>query len=221
MSKFKSAEEANQFYILNNTQKKVSTDLAQRLISKLAKENPDEYKKLEDENRLWEVRALAVVDLLNERPDSPWYRMVRLPNSDKMASNIINQTSFVKSLKPLFKDGFFSSIKKVNESYEILKNYWIAVKRVFPDAFVSPKEYVIQKTPGLFSLHELAHKILVKKGENCQKELDFLLILKEVFSSPSYNGDFWRSDGEGAALYGSMKGFRILANKFIDKLPWS
>jgi hypothetical protein len=147
--------------------------------------------------------------------------MVRLPNSEKMASSIVSQTSFVKSLKPLFKDGFLSSVNQVDESYEILKNYWLALKSIFPDAFLTPKEYVIQKTPGLFALHELAHKILVKKGENCEKRADFLDILSKVFPPSKYKDDFWRADGEGAALYGSMKGFRILANKLTHNLPWA
>lgn len=218
LSNFEKIEEVNQFYVLNTTQKKVATDLAQRLILDIVKERPKEHKKLVENKKDWQIRTLVVIDLLNENSESPWNGRIRLPNSPKVALNIVNQTSFVRSLQPIFKDGLLSAIRNADKSYEILKNYWLALKKIFPDAFVVSKDYVIQKTPGIFSLHELAHRILLKGGEARTSERDFVSILEKVFSDPKYNSDFWRADGDGAALYGSMKGFRILADEFIENL---
>jgi len=217
LSNFERIEEVTQFYVLNSTQKKVATDLAERLILNLVKEKPGEYDKLVAKGSDWKVRALVVTDLLNERPGSPWEKTIRLPNSPKLATNIINQTSFVKSLQPIFKEGLLSAIFDADKGYEILKNYWCAVVKIFPDAFTVRRDYVIQKTPGVFSLHALAHKIMIRGGKEKTSESDFYSILKKVFAK--YDSDFWRADGNGAALYGSMKGFRILANEFIEYLP--
>lgn len=219
LSNFEKVEEVNQFFILNTTQKRVITDLAERLISDIVKEKPGEYEKLVSKGSDWKVRALVVTDLLNETAGNPWERMIKLPNSPKIAANIVSQTSFVKSLQPIFKDGLLSAITNADRGYEILSNYWKALKKIFPDAFISPKDYVIQKTPGVFSLHELAHRIMIKGGEKHTSENDFLTSLNVIFAdSGKYDSDFWRADGEGAALYGSMKGFRILANEFIENL---
>ncbi len=219
LSNFEKIEEVTQFFVLNTTQKKVVTDLAERLISDIVREKPGEYEKLVAKGSDWKVRAIVVTDALNEKTGSPWEKMIRLPNSPRIAANIVNQTSFVKSLQPIFKDGLLDAIRDADKGYEILKNYWLALKRIFPDAFIVPKDSVIQKTPGIFSLHELAHKIMIKGGEKHTSEADFTLVLKKVFSDlKKYDADFWRADGEGAALYGSMKGFRILANQFIDNL---
>ena len=54
----------------------------------------------------------------------------------------------------------------------------------------------------------------------------------EVFPSPSEDrkgkqvkaitSDFWRKDNlSGAAQFGSMKGFRYMADSFADRLPWA
>jgi len=219
LSNFEKIEEVTQFFILNTTQRRVVTDLAERLVSDIIKEKPGEYEKLIAKGSDWKIRALVVTDLLNEKPGSSWEKRIRLPNSPKIATNIVNQTSFVKSLQPIFKDGLLSAIIDADKGYEILKNYWQAIEEIFPDAFIVSRDYVIQKTPGVFSLHELAHRIMIKGGEKHTSKADFLLALRKVFSdSKKYDSDFWRADGEEAALYGSMKGFRILANQFIENL---
>ncbi len=218
LSNFDHIEEVSQFYLLNTTQKRVATDLAQRLISDIVKGKPKEYEDMVSKGRDWELRALKVADLLNEKADSLWRGCIRLPNSEKKASYIVNQNSFVKSLQPIFKDGLLSSIRDADKGYEIIRNYWAAVKKVFPDAFTLPREYVIQKTPGIFSLHALAHRILIRGGEGKTSEKDLLSTLEEVFADKKYSSDFWRADGDGAALYGSMKGFRILADEFTRNL---
>lgn len=219
LSNFGREEEISQFYLLNTTQKRVATDLAQRLISDIVRGKPKEYESLVSKGKDWELRALKVTDLLNEKDGSIWKGSIRLPNSEKKASYIVNQNSFVKSLQPIFKDGLLSSIRDADRGYEIIKNYWIAVKKIFPDAFRVPREYVIQKTPGIFSLHALAHRILIRGGEGKTSEKDFMSVLEEVFPEKKYTSDFWRADGGAAALYGSMKGFRILADEFTSGLP--
>ena len=220
LSNFELYDELEQFFILNSTQKKVSTDLAQRLKLEIAKSDPKKYETL-GIGEMWELRALKVVDLLNKKNDSyVWQGRIRLPNTQKSPINIINQNSFITSLKPLFKDGIMENFKP-ELAHEALKNYWDALKRFFPDAFLKPKEYVIQKTPGVFSLHSLANKIfqslLHKKKDFTENNIKELL--NKAFDGEQSTSDFWRRDGSGAALYGSMKGFMRLADSFKRNLP--
>jgi uncharacterized UPF0160 family protein len=71
------------------------------------------------------------------------------------------------------------------------------------------------KTPGVFSLHRLAAFIL----RVCDKEglpfsaASFRRILSDL--DPDFlSGEFWKSDNtkNGAAAYGSMKGFAVLTD---------
>lgn len=220
LSNYELYDELEQFFILNSTQKRVSTDLAQRLKLEIAKSDPQKYETL-GMGEMWELRALKVIDPLNTKSESLiWQGRIRLPNTQKSPINIISQNSFVKSLKPLFKGGVLENIKP-DSSYEIIKNYWGALKRMFPDAFSKSKEYVIQKTPGVFSLHDLANKVLnMLKFQNKEfSEENIYKILIKAFEDEQQESDFWRSDGTGAAMAGSMKGFARLANDFKRNLP--
>lgn len=219
-------DEVRQFDTLNTKQKRVSTDLAQRLLQGMILERPESFDKIP-----WQIKALKTLDLLNQQEDSPWYDRIRLPNEDKTAAHIVSQNSMITSLKPLFDDGLFSSRTiSVDFSYEILKNYWLALKDIFEDAFLAPKDYVIRKTPGVFALHSLLHEIdklarISKRPEDYKREF-FREVLTKTFNkfegtkNPGLISDFWRSDYDmGASQYGSMKGFKILADQLKDCLP--
>jgi len=224
LSNFPLIDELEQFFILNSTQKKVSTDLAQRLKLQLATENPEEYKSL-DIGEDWELIALKAVDLLNTNHKSIWYERIRLPNTIKSPINVISQNSFVKSLKPLYKEeGILELAKKrkPDDVYIALNNYWSVLKRIFSDAFEIQKDYVIQKTPGVFSLHDLATKVFGNLYSNRKEftEDNIYKVLKKAFSDEKrYNSYFWQKDNyNGAALAGSMKGFARLASEFKKNL---
>lgn len=216
LSNFNKIEEVKQFHILNSTQKRITTDLAHRLLAHQAEKNPEDYQRMIQDNSLWIARVLRVVDMLNEKPESPWYKTIQVPNTDRIATHIIKQNSMVKSLQPLFRDGYFSSVTNLDKNYQVLRDYWVVLKEIFPAAFSRPKEYVIQKTPGVFSLHNLAHAITLRGLPEYSKGT-FAKVLKEVFDDK--DDYYWASENqEGAAVYGSMKGFRILSNDFIEKL---
>ncbi|MBU0612973.1 DGQHR domain-containing protein [Patescibacteria group bacterium] len=218
-------DELQQFFILNSTQKRVSTDLAQRLKLELAKDDPNEYKNLGIGDE-WELKALKVVDLLNTKGESPWNDKVRLPNTQKSPVNIISQNSLVKSFRPLYRDtGMLklAGIEKPDDSYEVIRDYWLALKELFPDAFEVAKDYVIQKTPGVFSLHALANTVLARlfsEKKDFTKD-NIKKVLSIVFEDNKYDDYFWQGDNdsvEAATRAGSMKGFSRLTEEFENNL---
>jgi len=209
---------------LNKTQTGIKSDLNERLLYALVKDDLGRLETMRIKTEEWKIRMVPVIDQLNDKEDSVWKGRITLPNEKKTAAQIVNQTSMVSSLKPLFKSGHFSEVRDVDEIYKTLNNYWKVIKRIFPDAFLKPTDYVIMKTPGIFSLHLLLEKILARKGETCRSEQDFKEILDKVFAAKGINtDDFWRKDNlTGAASYGSMKGFKYLADgKFAINLPWA
>ena len=94
--------------------------------------------------------------------------------------------------------------------YKVVVNYWLALRKVVPTAFNNPAEYVIQKTPGMFSLHKMLTFLLHdmyrgRRGFEVQDFESFLVDNPEV-TDP----DFWKSDSGRASAFGSMKGFEEL-----------
>ena len=102
---------------------------------------------------------------------------------------------------------------------DVLVEYWRALEAVVPDAFDEPDDHVIQKTPGLFSLHMVLRDRLLPRIYQGRRHWDqetfeeFLEVSLEITDA-----DFWHKSASRSAVYGSMKGFRDLANLLNDSL---
>lgn len=224
LSGFELIDEVEQFYILNSEQKKVKTDLAQRLRRELHLEMGEKrYMDLYGDN--WENRALPVLDLLNNTdkksplPENVWFERIIEANEKKGLTKLVSQNSFLASLRPLFKNGVFEGILP-DVAFRSLYSYWAAVEKCFPDAFITPREYVIQRTAGVFSLHMLANAVFKRLSSEHREwnEENIHELLTKAFRN-NYDANFWMSNSkQGATLYGSMKGFRMLADHFIANM---
>lgn len=219
LSGFSQFEEMIQFVDLNTKNKKVATDLALELMLEMAKDGKWK-EKFRQEGSDWKPRAIKLVNELNKRGNSPWHSSIKMPGETIKTGNFRTAaSSFAASLKPLI-SGVFEYNREMEKNIEILSIYWFLLREIFRDAFLQPKEYAIQKTPGLFPLHTLLQAVLSKKGyEFGFKRAEFKDLLQKVFVETETDTDFWRSDNRrGAAMYGSMKGFRLLSEKFIEAL---
>lgn len=211
-------EEVEQFELINTTQKKVRTDLARRLMT-IQAEKPDGRLDLDKRGKLWEARGPIVADWLNRRGEI-WKGRIIPPNKSKteMPQGIVRETSFVTSLKPILQTPLFQRIPD-EQVAELVDRYWVAVSRVFSDAFARPKESVIQKTPGVFSLHLVLPEV-VELVRSRQKDLSVDELATTIESWTELGDDFWSTDNdEGAARYGSMSGFARLAAILRSLLP--
>lgn len=226
--------EMRQFAIVNGTQKKVRLDLVNMILTQIAeREGVDKIKKQEFSR----VVIARTVELLNNDDGSPWHNMIIMPNEKAYTKKevlenpslknrkIVLATSFMTSLKPIYSYlGEFHPFLKGDPKEqargfaEILSEFWKAIKFLVPEAFENPSGYVIQKTPGLFSLHTICRNILprlhmARKGF---LEFEFRNLLK--FSSSLSNPEFWDAEEGEAAKYGSMKGFAELASIIDEEL---
>jgi hypothetical protein len=149
-----------------------------------------------------------------------WYGRILPPNKSKVdqPTMAVRETSFVTSLKPILQTPYF--VRQSEEhAADLINRYWEAIHKVWPEAFNNPDAYVIQKSPGVFSLHELAPEVfeLVRdQGEVTTENIyEVVKTLGEAGGS-----EYWEADNyEGAARFGSMKGFRILASELRQFLP--
>lgn len=213
-------EEANQFRIINETMKKVRTDLARRILAIRVNElGSAGRKELQMSGRIWEASAVEVLKILSQSPDSPWVTRIQSPNSRKQPTHVVRELSFTTSLKPILTEYPYRTWTPERIA-NTLKEFWKAWKNLAKDAFDHPQDYVIMKTPGVFSLHNLAlhvMEVLRVRGILNPIETDFHNILRDLgeFADSSY----WEvGNDKGAAMAGSMKGFSILADAMIEEL---
>jgi DGQHR domain-containing protein len=212
-------EEVDQFDLINTTQKKVRTDLARRL-KVIQSSDTDHRNRLDESGKLWEARGAKIADILN-KSDGVWKGRIMAPNASKKESPraIIKETSFVTSLKPILQTPFFVR-QQEEHAAELIRRYWEAIARIFPKAVKNAEEHVILKTPGIFSLHSIApfvFELVRDRGGDLTVNA-----IEQVLSNlgNQFDDDFWFGDSEdGASLYGSMKGFKILSTKLRNALP--
>lgn len=217
LSKF---EEMMQFHVINTTQKGIRTDLVRRLLVQQV-QDPNRRRDLVFEGKEWEARAAQVVAILNSVKDSPWHDRIQAPNAPRSGSEVIKETSFGTSLKPILSTDSFTGQLPVEDVAQLLTDYWKAWRSLCTEAFETPQDYVIQKTPGVFALHMVGSRVF----QLCHAENDFssaymekILRRVRVEGQPIESG-FWASEGGRAAAYGSMKGFRLLADQILEELP--
>jgi DGQHR domain-containing protein len=211
-------EEVDQFDIINTTQRKVRTDLARRLKS-IQVTDVDHMLALDKRGKLWEAKGPVIAEKLNTAK-GPWSGKILPPNKSKVdqPTMVVRETSFVTSLKPILQTPYF--IRQAEEAAaELINRYWTAIQKVWPEAFDNPDSYVIQKSPGVFSLHELAPEVFEMVRD--QGDITVNNIYKIVKSMSEIGGsEYWEvTNSDGAAGYGNMKGFRFLASDLRQFLP--
>lgn len=219
--------EMNQFTIINGTAKSVRTDLVNAILTATAAKRGDSAVAEKDR---WKVVVTKVVEKLDKEPDSPWHNLILMPDETgspkSTGGKVVRATSFMTSLRPVYdwlkEFGFLEKCHDLNAEatnmYDTIAAYWQALREVVPDAFVTPGDYVIQKTPGLFSLHRLlAHLLNVMfQGRQGWTKANFVKFLQE--SSEISQANFWQKDANRASVYGSMKGFQDLYELLLDSV---
>lgn len=221
--------EMNQFRTINGTAKQVRTDLVNAILTATASTHGDTFVPDKDK---WRVVVTHVVDRLDNDKDSPWNGLILMADETGSPtgseSKVVRATSFMTSLKPVYEAlEYFRFLKdrpdlkgKSDMVYDVVAPFWSALMEVVPEAFEEPNQYVIQKTPGLFSLHKLLTTDLIPymstKGMDDWKIESFVQILEE--SPEICDASFWHKSSSRASAYGSMKGFQELYKLLRDSL---
>lgn len=230
--------EMKQFNTVNGTQKSVRTDLVNMILTQLAeREGVDSVKESEH----WKVIVSRVVTRLNEDKTGPWHDQIVMPDSsaypkEQVAEDeslrhkrVARATSFMTSLKPI--EGYLaehhlssgSIEQRAEKLFEITSEFWKAIREMMPECFEKADDYVLQKTPGIFTLHKLCKEVMrdmwVGRRAWTKDQFKEMLVSCEELSSPAFwaAGTDESNRGDGAK-YGSMKGFSELADLLYASL---
>ncbi len=215
-------DEAFLFFVINTTQKRVPTDLAQRLIEQQMGDRDLRFK-IVTSGKDWIPKGVKVVDAMLATPGHPWHGKIGIPGP-KTSGALTKQVSFVTSLKPILTTSPYLSVEATDMA-QILIRYWQALQEIYPEAFSDPDEHVIQKTTGIFPLHSIAPEIFdmvrTKHGRITKEGL--VEVLKDLKRSLSkeFGEDsvFWHNEEGEAAKYLGQKGFRMLTEILREHLP--
>jgi DGQHR domain-containing protein len=226
--------EMRQFAVVNGKQRKVRLDLVNMILSQIVDQQGADSV---DKKELSRVIVSRAVEELNNNEKSPWHDKIIMPNEKAFTKKQISENPELRSRKVVLATSFMTSLKPIytylGESHTFLEGdareqgvglaailieYWGAIKELIPSAFEDPSEYVIQKTPGLFSLHSICKRLLpiMHTARRPWRRSEFVNLLERSNSLGST--EFWNVDDGEAAKYGSMKGFADLATIIHEEL---
>ena len=221
-------EEIRQFYVVNSTAKKVSSDLALDLLKQRAESESGVMDALVESGETWKVCGQQIVeDLAKTRL---WRGRVRFPGAQK-GETTLGSAGLVRSLRPLLTAPYFAALTPAAQ-VRSLEAYWEGIQKVLPECFVRPTEHLLQKATGVDVLHGLLVWILEyvrSVGDSVVEAGVYADILGGALpglEGETADGDiargfeFWLGAGEGAAAsYSSNAGRRVLTAKLRAMLP--
>jgi DGQHR domain-containing protein len=126
------ADQAKQFKMINSKQKGVPTSLLYDLLD------------LTKDGTYVQQRGHELATKLNDDPESPWYGHIDLIGS---GDGLITQTRVVTTVESLISDRGALFQYSEEEQYGILKNYFTAIKTIFPSDWGN-KNSVLTKALG-------------------------------------------------------------------------
>jgi DGQHR domain-containing protein len=232
--------EMRQFSVVNGTQKSVRTDLVNMILAQLSEAEGEEAIKSSDH---WKVVVSKVVTALNADQNGPWFDRIVMPDQkvytkeevearpELQHRRVIRATSFMTSLKQidayLHEHGFADDDTldaRVRSLLQVVDAFWRAIRKLNPVVFTESANFVLQKTPGIFALHQLCLRVMkdMHIGHRKWTEDQFAEVLSNCaeIADPTYwyVGTGEEYDRGDAARYGSMKGFSELASLLYHSL---
>lgn len=173
-------EEIGMFLLINDTQKKVRTDLGLRVVQRLLDDSKLTDRQLEilqtvvPETDSWKYESSRMASALNGDNDSNWFQRIQMPGEGPRA---IALQAFFTSLQSLLIDQDIKQELKNAEDrgdllvdgqtvgvttflIRVLRNFWEAVGSVNPDANSEPATNVLWAPIGANSHHMALAKII-------------------------------------------------------------
>lgn len=234
-------EEAQQFFTINSTAKRVKTDLAQRYLLRAREKELGELEKstpLPGDATLKELESYGVkiADLLNA--NGTLKGKIEPPNTSS-ASASISQSSFIESIKPFL--GFASEAGwDIEKVVDAINAFWSAIRAKCPESFnhwngdSCPSDdenhynSVLVTTTGMFSLNGILKRMMTlpevlarPTSPEVYKKIFDKRSMTDEFLTDGKDG-FWSSessiDGNASSRGTSRKSFKELENDIWDAI---
>ena len=196
-------DETLQFYLVNQKSKRISSDLALRIL--LERLNDERFAETVGPVG-WRSSALGITILLNKDIRNPWKGRIKEPNTPKNDHHVATEKSFVPSLRPVVSFPPYARLGKQRLA-AILAGYWNGIGALFPLAFRNPDDHVIMSVTSYVAFHRLL-PLVIPTAKNAARPwnttdaeartLERLAPLRDLTDS------FWdRTANDGAARFGA------------------
>lgn len=206
-------QERSLFVDINANQKGLNTSHLQIMRGRLTPE--------EEEIKFHRDRWIA--NRLVDDPQSPWHGLVHLGGSKRgtRAQGLSRPVNFASLLggvyRTLQKSQYIHDLTDPRAQYAVVRNYWTAVKEVFAEEWGNPKDYLLLRNMGVWSLSLLAGAVIdrsMARGRaDVQEMARYLSQAKRAFD--------WGRAATGARAVTGMAGNRaalIMAGEMAKEL---
>lgn len=211
-------EELSQFHLINDKQKRIATNLALALLGTVVEDQPNIAKMLLGSKNTWKMKPIMIAIVLNEDKEhmNVWSGRIGLPNEPAGTVFAVSLASFVNSLKPFFLADYPHKLENV-QLMDYLVRFWAALNSILPKGFESPRDYVVQRTTGVYSFNRVAAELARQKSHVLgapSKDIELFLRADRVHMKDS----MWIAKGELAAKYRGHQRFRDLADEILEEM---
>lgn len=220
------------FYMVNDRQKSVPTDLAYRILQRAVYDpKSPEWARMAMGTGADRRKAIAatIVDLLNQKDNSPFKGRIQEVGEVRKPEHWVKDGQLIRYVSIILKERAFSGMYD-DDVADILASYWTAIKITYPKCFENRDEYLLLDTIGLSSFHRLFPTIYAycaKDGDvsrkNMEKYLGYLLEETKTHDDPDFRRpiteEWWhRVDGPGI-IHGTGEGhYTLVAEKLARKI---
>ena len=210
-------EEVKQFYLINNKQKRVDTDLALTLMQAMSSEaTEEELANLVGAGYRYRIRGTRLVVRIAQLNTGPWANKIQEPNTPAASSQIASLKSFVDSLRPIVSVRSPVYRSSDDELLAMLDSVWKGVLALWPEWTDKFEQYAIQRAIGLFVVHRVARQLLIPRmlasGDYSPSSVTNTLSQATQW----LDRDFWRTRGRVGA-YSSGAGQKELAESILHE----
>ncbi len=217
-------DEALVFRTVHDTQKRVSTDLVNRILQREVEEGRAPPETLISSGQKGNYRkyvAVKVTDALATQEDSPWKGLIRpvnpgqLPTPEEGGPETdwpVTETGMEASLKEFVKHMGIASPQK---TLGIVKTYWRAALRQCSEAWKDPRNYPhLRKSAGIYILNGLLPTLYDLARENGDVTED---AFAEILFNAGIDSEYFEENGPLRGI-GGVGGFKKMVEELEARL---
>jgi DGQHR domain-containing protein len=204
-------QEAAIFVDINHNQKAMNTSHLAHLKSRLTQ--PE--RLADEEPPLWIATNLA------KDPKSPFHGLIYLGGEKEKFQGFtrrVNLAALRTGVEMIIKESVkLRSFSEIQPKYVLIRTYWNAVAKTFPQEWADPRKYLLLRGFGVWSMSilgaEIIDRCLTRHIDSGQLENEMNAYLHQVIMSVD-----WDSTEGNVTGYGGRVGARDLADKMKSSL---
>lgn len=185
-------QEIQLFRDINNNQRRMNTSHLDNIEIRLS---PEDKIKLNDP-------ALYIADRLGKDPKSPFYQRI-YEGGAKLTSTVVPLRSMKSGIGYMLSQPTkLTALQDAEAQYRVIKNFFNAVRNWVPEAWESPKNYLVLRGAGLWGICFIGAEVIDRVlGEGNFKSEEMEMILRSGRDWDwSNRGDFQGFSGRGGAV---------------------